>query len=115
MQDSLIAQIAQAPMSMHNLDLLPNDDVPKDWKERKDGGECGGTVDDEKWDMVDFETIGEIADTCPSFVGVCYDDHFVSSIDELRGELVDVTFDSTRLGEEEIADHRDLVRHSGGE
>jgi hypothetical protein len=37
----------------------------------------------------------------------------VASVDELRGELVDVAFDSSWLGEEEVADHRNIVRHGG--
>ena len=40
------------------------------------------------------------------------DDDFVSSIDELGGQLVDVAFDSSWLWEEEVADHSDIVRHS---
>ncbi len=61
--------------------------------------------------MVDLETIGEVADTCPSFVGMCDDDNFVATVYELRGELVNVTFDAARLGEEEVADHGNVVSH----
>ena len=99
-------------MAMYNLDLLSNDDIAEDWKEGEYGWKGRCAVDDEKGDMVDFEAVREIPHSRAPFVGVRYNDDFVSSIDELRGELVDMTFDSARLGEEEIADHGDIVRHS---
>ncbi len=46
-----------------------------------------------------------------------YDDNFVTAVDYFRGELVDVTLDASWLGEEEIANHSDVVRsvrHRGG-
>lgn len=95
-----MAQIAQARMAMHDLDLFSNDDIPKDWEEGEDGGKGSCAVDDEKWDMVDFEAIREISHPRSPIVGVCYDDDFVSSIDKLCGELVDVAFYSSGLWEE---------------
>ena len=61
--------------------------------------------------MVDFEAVGEIADAGAAFVGVGDDDDFVAAVDELGGELVDVAFNAAGLGEEEVADHGDVVRH----
>ena len=98
-------------MTMYNLDLLSNDDIAEDWEEGEDGGKGRCTVDDEKGDVVDFEAVREIPHSSAPVVSVRYNDDFVSSIDELGGELVDMTFDSARLGEEEIADHGDIVRH----
>ena len=99
-------------MAMYNLDLLSNDDIAEDWEEGEHGWKGRCAVDDEKGDMVDFEAVREIPHSRAPVVGVRYNDDFVSSIDELGGELVDMTFDSARLGEEEIADHGDIVRHS---
>lgn len=61
--------------------------------------------------MVDLEAIGQIPDACSAFIGVCDDYNFMAAIDEFRGELVDVTFNAAGLGEKEVADHGDIVRH----
>jgi hypothetical protein len=106
-----VAKTAQACMAMHDLNLLSNDNVPEDWEERKDGWESRGAVDDEEWDVVDFETIGEVSHSGSAIVCVRNDDHLVASVDELRGELVDVAFDASWLGEEVVADHRNVVGH----
>ena len=42
---------------------------------------------------------------------MCDDHDLVAAVDQLRRQLVDVTFDSSRLREEEVADHGDIVRH----
>ncbi len=64
--------------------------------------------------MVDFETVGEVAHAGSAGVGVGDDDDFVAAVDEFGGELVDVGFDAAGLGEEEVADHGDVVGHFGG-
>ncbi len=33
--------------------------------------------------MVDLEAIGEISNACSSFIGVCYDNDFMPSVDKL--------------------------------
>jgi len=111
MQNSFMAETAQACMPMHNLYLLSDDNVAKDWEEREDGWEGRCAVDDEEGNMVDFEAIGEIPHARPSFVCMRNNNHLMAAVDKLRRELVDVTFDSSRLGKEEIADHGDVVRH----
>ena len=117
-----MAKTAQAPMAMDNLYPLADTDVTQDRKTREDGGERRLTVDDKKGDVVDFEAIGEVADAFAVIVGVGDDDDLVAAVDELAGELVDVGFDAAGLGEEEVADHGDVVgatgmgwmRHAGG-
>jgi len=99
-------------MAMYNLDLLSNDDIAEDWEEGEHSWKGRCAVDDEKGDVVDFEAVGKIPHSRAPLVGVRYNDDFVSSIDELGGKLVDMTFDSARLREEEIADHGDIVWHS---
>jgi hypothetical protein len=61
--------------------------------------------------MVNFQSVCEISYSSPSWVCVCDDYDFVPSINELRRELVDVAFHSPRLGEEEVTDHSNVVRH----
>ena len=61
--------------------------------------------------MVDFEPIGQVSYSRSPFVCVCDDDDLVTSIDQLGGKLINVRFDSARLGEEEVADHGNVVRH----
>lgn len=63
--------------------------------------------------MIDLQSIGEIVDTRPALVGVCDDHDFVASVYQLGGQLIDMALDSSWLGEEEVADHRDVVRHPG--
>lgn len=82
MQNRLVAKIAQTPMSMHDINLLPQNDIAEDWKERKDGGHGRLAVDDEERDVVDFEAIGEVAHTGAVLVGVGNDNYSVASVDE---------------------------------
>lgn len=108
-----MAEIAKTAMSMHYLDLLSNDDVTEHWEEREDGREGRRAVDYKEWYIVYFDPISEISYAGSILVRMGDDDNFVTAINELRRELVDVTFDSPRLGKEEIADHSNVVRHRG--
>ena len=54
MQNGFMTKTAQARMTMHDFNLLPDDNVPEDREERKHGGESGFSVYYEKWNMVDF-------------------------------------------------------------
>lgn len=98
-------------MAMHDLNFFPQNNISEYGEEGEDGGEGGFAVDDEKGDMVDFETVGQVAHAGSAGVGVGDDDDFVAAVDEFGGELVDVGFDAAGLGEEEVADHGDVVRH----
>ena len=82
MQYSFMAKTAQARMTMHNFNLLPNDNVPEDREERKHGGKGSFSVDYKKWNMIDFQPISEISDPCTSLVCMRDDDDFVTTIDE---------------------------------
>lgn len=99
---------------MNNFYALPNHNVAEDGKEGEDGGEGGLAVYHKEGDMVDFEAVGEIADSRATLVGMGYDDDFVTAVDKFGGELVDVRFDAAGLGKEEVRDHSDVVGHSGG-
>ena len=54
MENAFLAQTAQTPMAMNNLDSFPDADIPQHWKGRKDGREGSAAIDDEKGYMVDF-------------------------------------------------------------
>lgn len=101
-------------MAVNDIDLFSDDDVSKHREEREDGGESRCAVNDEKWDVVDFQAVREVANASAALICVRYDYDFVSSIDELGGELVDVAFYSSGGREEEVADHSNVVRHVGG-
>lgn len=109
-QRRLPAHAAQRCMAVNNVDLFPYDNIPKDGKEGEDGRESGRAIDDPKRHVVDLETIGEIPNALAVVVGVGYDHNLVASVDEPLGQLVYVTFDSTWLGKEEVADHGDVIR-----
>ncbi len=98
-------------MTVHDLDLLSKDNVSENREKRKDSREGRFSVYNQEWDMIDLETIGKIPHTCSALVGVCNDHNLVAAIDELGRELVDVTFNAAGLGEKEVADHGDVVRH----
>ena len=101
-------------MPMHNFNLLSQNDVSEYREEGKDSRESGFSIDDKERHVVDFETIGEIPDTRSSLIGMGDDDDLVAAIDELGRELIDVAFNAAGLGEEEVADHGDVVGHSEG-
>ena len=63
--------------------------------------------------MVDLEAVRKVSNTGPSFIRVSNDDDFVAAIDEFGRELIDMAFNAAGLGEEEVADHRNIVRHLG--
>ena len=77
-----MTKTAQARMTMHDLNFLPNVNIPEDRKERKHGREGSFSVYYEKRDMIDFKTISEISDACTSLVRMRDDDNFVATVDE---------------------------------
>lgn len=86
-QDRFMAEATQARMTVYDLDLLADYDISKYRKEGEDGWQGRFAVDNEKWDMVDLEAIGEVTDTCASFIGMSNDNNFVSSVDELLQDI----------------------------
>ena len=96
---------------MHNLDPLSEDDIPEYRKEGKHSRKSSFSIDDKERYMIDLEAIREISNTGPPFVRMGDDDDLVATIDELGRELVDVAFNAAGLGEKEVADHGDVVRH----
>ena len=109
-----MAQTTQAGVPMDDFNLLSQNDVPEYREEGKDSGESRFSIYDKERHMVDFETICEIPDTRSSLIGMGDDDDFVAAIDELGRELIDVAFNAAGLGEEEVADHGDVVGHCEG-
>lgn len=98
-------------MSMNYLDFLTYHDISKDGEEGEDGRESRFAVYDPERNVVDLESIGQVAYTCTACVGVRYDYNFMPAIDELARQLIDVTFYSTWLGKEVVADHGNIVGH----
>lgn len=96
---------------MDDLDLLSEDNASKHRKEGEDCWKGRFAVYDQEWDMVDLQTVGEVVHPSTTLVCVSDDYHFVASINQFGGELVDVAFDSSWLWEEEVTDHSDVVRH----
>lgn len=96
---------------MHDLYLLPDDNIPEHWEEGKDRGEAGGAIDDQERNVVDFEAIGEVPHTRSPFICMRYNYYFVPPIDKLASQLVDMTLDASRLRKEPIADQGDIVGH----
>ena len=87
MQYSLAAKATQTGMPVDNLNLFANDDISEYGEEREERRHGRLAVDDEEGYMVDFETVGEVAYAGATFVGVGYDDDFVSAVDEFLPPL----------------------------
>lgn len=104
---------AQAPVAVHDLDLLSDNDISVHWKKRKDGRKCRLTVNYEEWDMIDLQAIGEVVNARTTLIRVSNDDDFVSTVYEFGGELVNMRLDTAGLRVEEVADHGDVIRHFG--
>jgi len=114
MQDSLVTETAKTAMTMNNLNLLPKNDTSEHGEEREYGGHGGFAVDNQEWNMIYFKTIRQIVNSCATFIGMCDNDDFMTAIDQLRRDLVDVTFNPPWLRKEEVTDHGDIVRHLDG-
>lgn len=97
---------------MHDFDLLSYNDISEYWKEGEDSGKSSFSIDDKKRYMVDLEAIRKISNTSPPFVGMSDNDNLMASINKLGRKLVDVAFNAAGLGEKEVADHGNVVRHS---
>ena len=69
-------------MTMYDLDLLSDDNVAEYGKERKDGWKSCLAVDNEKGDVKDLQSIGEITNSGSTLVCMSDDDHFVSTINQ---------------------------------
>jgi hypothetical protein len=82
MKDSFSTEATQTGVSMYNVNLLSNDDIPEYGEERENGRECCFAVDNEEGNVVDLQSIGKVTDSGASFVCMCDDDYFVSSVDK---------------------------------
>jgi hypothetical protein len=82
MENGLCAKATQAGMAMDYLNLLSDDDIAEYGEEREDGRECRLAVDDEEWNVVDLQSVGEVTDSSASFVRVGNNNDFVSPINE---------------------------------
>jgi hypothetical protein len=84
-------------MSMHDFNLLPKKNIPKDREEGEYGGERRLAVYHKKGDVVDLQAVGEVANTRPSIVGMRNDYDFVASVDEfLAKRKIPCRYDTAR-------------------
>lgn len=81
MQNSLRTHTTQTSMSMHNLNLLPNNNIPENREKGEDSWERGIPVYNEERDVVDFDAVRQISYACSSGVVVGYDYYFVAAVD----------------------------------
>lgn len=64
-------------------------------------------VDGKAWDVVHAKSVGEVSDAVKVSVRVREDSDDVSSSEQALRKLVDVAFDSSGVGMEEVGDHED--------
>ena len=113
MKYSFIAETAETTVAMNNLNALADTYVAKDGEEGEDRGKSCLPIDDKKGHMVDFEAVGQIADSRAVVYRMCDNDDLVTTVDEFAGDLVNVRLDSARLREEEVADHGNIICAAG--
>ena len=106
-----MAKAAETGMAVHNLNLFPQNNVTEDGEKGENSGKGTFSINDQKGNVINFEPVSEVSDACTALVGMRDDHNLMATVDELGGELVDMTFDSPRLRKEEVADHGDVVRH----
>lgn len=94
---------------MYDINLFSYYDVPEDGEEREDSRHGCRAVNGPKRHIVALEAICEVSYSCSVIVGVGYDHHFVTAIDEPLGKLIYVALDTSWLGKEEVADHSDVI------
>lgn len=75
-------------MAVYNVDPLANDNIPEHGKEGEDGREGRLAIDNKEWYIIDLKSIGEIAYTRSSSVGMSDHNDFVAAIDEFLGVSV---------------------------
>ena len=97
-----MAEIAQTGMTMHDLYPLTNEDLAKDGEGREDGGEGRLAVHDPVRDVVDFDAVGEVSDSCAAgvvgaAVGVGDDYYFVAAVDEFLLALVRIRCETVSI------------------
>jgi hypothetical protein len=80
--DGLETEATETAMTVYNVDLLADHNVPEYGEEGEDSREGGFAVNDEEGYVVDFEAVGEIADACAASVCVGYYYDFVTTVNE---------------------------------
>ena len=74
-------------MSVYDFDALADYNVAEDGEEGEDGRKGRLAIDDEEWDVVDLEAIGQVTNACSASIGMCDDDDLVSTVDEFLSLL----------------------------
>ncbi len=82
MQDGLMAEAAQALMSVNDLDLFPNYNIPKDREEREDRWHRCLAIDDQKRHMINFKAIRQVSDARAALISMGYNDNFMAPVDK---------------------------------
>ncbi len=71
-------------MTVDDLDLLSNEDLPKKRKRREHGWKSRRAVYDPVWQMIDLEPVGKVSDSTAVGIVVCVRDDYYSmaSVDQ---------------------------------
>ena len=99
MKNGLVTEAAEAAMTMNDLNLFADDDIPEYGKEGEDGGHGRITVDDEEWDMIDLKSIGKISYSLAALVRMSDDYDLVTAIYEFLGGKIKISKLQHRLAQ----------------
>lgn len=83
MEDSFMTETTETRVAVYNFDTLANHDVSKDREEGKNRRERSFSIDDQKWDVIHFQSIREVAYSGPSLIGMSYNHNLMTSVYEL--------------------------------
>jgi hypothetical protein len=67
---------------MNDLYLFTDHDIPEKGKEGENCRHRRLAINDEEGDVVHFETIGKISNSCPPFVCMSDDNDFMTAVDQ---------------------------------
>lgn len=82
MQDGFMTETAQTGMTVDNLNLFANDDIPEYGEEREHRGHSRLAIYDEERDMVNLESVGKISNPSAPFIRVRDDYNFMATVDK---------------------------------
>lgn len=85
-QEAFMAQVAERCVAMDDLNLFPDEDVPKNWKGREHCGKGRRSIYDPVGDVINLETVGQVSHSSSTRVwraiGMGNDDYPMASIDQ---------------------------------
>ena len=72
-------------MPMYNLNFFSENDITENGKEGENSGKSAFSIDDQKGNVIDLESICEIPDACATLVGMGDDHDLMATVNKFGG------------------------------